>query len=166
MTAALTAREFRDVMGCFATGVTVITAAHDGARRGMTANAFSSVSLDPPLLLVCVARTASMFPLLSEAETFAVNILAADQQDVSTRFAKDGDFANGPEPRYHEGEAGTPVLDDVLASAVCRVYARYDGGDHMLLLGEVLQAEAARPGAEPLLFFQGRYREIEAVRAQ
>lgn len=160
---ALTPRQFRDSMGCFATGVTVVAAVADGVLRGMTANAFTSVSLDPPLLLVCVARTASMFPIIEAASSFSVNILAEDQEAISSRFARDGEFTQADDIHYHEAELGTPVLDDVLARAVCRVHARYDGGDHLLLIGEVVNAEICRPDVEPLLFFRGRYREIEVA---
>lgn len=161
----LTSREFRDVMGCFATGVTVVTAAAGDVRRGMTANAFSSVSLEPPLLLVCVARTSSMFPVVEATDTFAVNILAEDQQALSTQFAKDGDFSHWEGARFRE-VLGVPVLEDVVAYAVCRVHARQDGGDHVLLLGEVIEGGTPRREAQPLLFFQGQYREIGAVGAR
>ncbi|MPZ99961.1 MAG: flavin reductase [Dehalococcoidia bacterium] len=151
-------------MGRFATGVTVVTVACDEERRGMTANAVTSVSLDPPLLLVCVARTASIFPLFERAGSFAVNILTADQHEVSSLFAHDGDMRGRTSDVPHSpGVTGAPILADALAYADCQITARYDGGDHSLVLGQVQEAVVARPEAEPLLFFAGKYRGLGSI---
>ena len=128
--ASIDSREFRNTMGLFATGVTVVTARVGQQRRGMTANSFTSVSLHPPLLLVCVDNGASMHPMLEVAESFAVNILAADQRAASDAFARHGQneaVMNGIP--FHDGPLGSPILDDVMAWVECRVEARHAGGD-------------------------------------
>lgn len=153
------ARTLRDALGCFATGITVVTAmAPDGAPIGLTANSFTSVSLDPPLLLVCIANTAGSAPTLREAEHFAVNVLQIGQQAVSGRFAgKDEDrFAASD---WSLGENGAPVLSGSLSAFECRRHAVHDGGDHFILVGEVKRAQfdARR---DPLLYFRGKYRRL------
>ena len=153
-------RLFRDVMGNFATGVTVVTAAAGETKRGMTANAVSSVSLDPPLLLVCIAQPGTMLSVVDEVPSFAVNILAREQLDLSVEFARDGTFDRMPDLKYEMSEAGSPILDGVVAYADCRVHERYAGGDHVIVVGEVLETKICRPDAEPLVFFRGRYREL------
>src|SRR3546814_1665561 len=129
------ARTFRDALGCFATGVTVVTAmCPDGTPIGLTANSFTSVSLDPPLLLVCIANSAGSAPYLREAGRFAVNVLQIGQQPTSNRFAGKGEdrFAATP---WIKGEFGTPVLTGSLSSFECARHAVHDGGDHLLLVG-------------------------------
>lgn len=154
-------RLFRDTMGRFATGVTVLTFAVDGEVRGMTANSFTSLSLTPPLLLVCIGKDVSTYPLWERAESFVVNILGDDQKDVSDVFARHG---APPVPEsgvtYHDGVVGAPVLDGTLAHAECRVVQRHDGGDHTILVGEAVDISIDRPDDEPLLFFAGKYRTL------
>lgn len=153
------ARTFRDALGCFATGVTVVTGfGPDGNPIGLTANSFTSVSLDPPLLLVCIANSASSAPFLREAERFAVNVLQIGQQPTSNRFAgKDEDrFAATP---WEVGEFGTPVLTGSLSSFECARDALHDGGDHFILVGRVLKA-IFEPRRDPLLYFRGKYRKL------
>jgi flavin reductase (DIM6/NTAB) family NADH-FMN oxidoreductase RutF/pimeloyl-ACP methyl ester carboxylesterase len=153
------ARTFRDALGCFATGVTIITAmAPDGKPVGLTANSFTSVSLDPPLLLVCVANNAGSAPVLKNAERFAVNVLQIGQQPTSNRFAGKGEdrFANTP---WEVGEFGTPVLTGSLSSFECARDAVHDGGDHFILVGRVLKA-MFEPRRDPLLYFRGKYRRL------
>ena len=160
---SLDSREFRNTMGLFATGVTVVTAQYRHQRRGMTANSFASVSLHPPLLLVCVDHSASMLPILEVAETFAVNILAADQRAASDAFARHGEseaVMNGVP--FHDGPAGSPILEGVLGWAECRVEERYSGGDHTILVGRVESIAIERPDDDPLLFFSGGYRSLGA----
>lgn len=154
-------RGFRDVMGRFATGVTVVTIASEGRLRGMTANSFSSVSLDPALLLVCVDRNASIFPLFEAADAFAVNILTSEQIHVSAAFAAKGekDEVMGGQP-FSVGPLGSPLLDGVLAWAECRIEHRYDGGDHSIVVGRVQQMEITQAEASPLLYFAGQYRSL------
>lgn len=158
---SIDSREFRSTMGLFATGVTVVTARVGQQVRGMTANSFTSVSLHPPLLLICVDRSASMHPLLEVADAFVVNILAADQRPVSDAFARRGDHddAMGGMP-YRAGALGAPILDGVLAWAECRVEARHAAGDHTIIVGRVEGLSVERPGVDPLLFFSGGYRAL------
>lgn len=153
------ARTFRDALGCFATGVTIITAmGADGQPVGLTANSFTSVSLDPPLLLVCVANNAGSAPVLRAAERFAVNVLQIGQQPTSNRFAgkREDRFANTP---WEVGEFGTPVLTSSLSSFECARDAVHDGGDHFILVGRVLKA-MFEPRRDPLLYFRGKYRRL------
>lgn len=153
------ARTFRDALGCFATGVTVVTAfCPDGTPVGLTANSFTSVSLDPPLLLVCIANNASSAPYLRDAERFAVNVLQIGQQPTSNRFAGKGEdrFAATP---WDKGEFGTPVLSGSLSSFECARDAVHDGGDHFILVGRVLKA-IFEPRRDPLLYFRGKYRKL------
>lgn len=157
----LDARAYRDLVGRFATGVTVVTTTHGGVHRAMTANAVSSVSLDPVLVLVCIERTASIHEVIRDAGVFAINILASDQESVSRLFAQRGAL---PEPLggvpFFLGETGTPILEDTLGWLDCRVWAEYDGGDHTIYVGEVVAMDLAMPGGEPLVFFSGRYRQL------
>ena len=152
-------RTLRDALGTFATGVTIVTAtAPDGKHIGLTANSFTSVSLDPPLLLVCPARNAGSMPVLETAEYFAVNVLHIGQQGVSNLFAAKGEdrFA---ETEFELWDRGVPILANALASFECRKYAEYDGGDHVILVGEVERVRYA-PQRDPLLYFRGKYRRL------
>ncbi len=161
--ASIDSREFRNTMGLFATGVTVITARVGHERRGMTANSFTSVSLHPTLVLICVDQSASMLPFLQIADAFAVNILAADQRDVSDAFARRGQREaemNGVP--FHDGALGAPVLDGVLGWAECRIEERFAGGDHTIIVGRAESIAIERPGIDPLLFFAGGYRSLGA----
>lgn len=153
------ARTLRDALGCFATGVTVVTAlCPDGTPVGLTANSFTSVSLDPPLLLVCVANNAGSAPYLRQAQRFAVNVLQIGQQPTSNRFAGKGEdrFAATP---WELGEFETPVLSGSLGSFECSREAVHDGGDHFILVGRVLKA-IFEPRRDPLLYFRGKYRKL------
>jgi len=153
------ARTFRDALGCFATGVTVVTAiCPDGTPIGLTANSFTSVSLDPPLLLVCIANNAGSAPYLKDAERFAVNVLQIGQQPTSNRFAGKGEDRFGITP-WELGEFGTPVLSGSLSSFECSRDAVHDGGDHFILVGRVLKA-IFEPRRDPLLYFRGKYRKL------
>jgi flavin reductase (DIM6/NTAB) family NADH-FMN oxidoreductase RutF len=154
---------FRQVLGRFATGVTVITVCQGDVRRGMTANAFSSVSLNPPLILVSVDKKADTHSMLMESDAFCVNILAEHRRAWSDWWAgkapKDLDqFVDVP---YSTKATGSPVLDDCLGYIDCKVWARYDGGDHTLFVGEVQDAAVnTDPDIKPLLFFASKYRKI------
>lgn len=153
------ARTFRDALGCFATGVTVVTAiCPDGTPIGLTANSFTSVSLDPPLLLVCIANNAGSAPYLRDAERFAVNVLQIGQQPTSNRFAGKGEDRFGLTP-WEVGEYGTPVLTGSLSSFECARDAVHEAGDHFLLVGRVLKA-IFEPRRDPLLYFRGKYRKL------
>lgn len=148
--------ELRRIMGHFATGVTVITTiSQDGTPYGLTANAFMSVSLEPPLLLISVDKKAESYPYFEQTRVFTINILRDDQEGLSRRFAVSG--GNKFEGvAYHRGANDVPILDDTLAHVECRLYATHDAGDHTLYLGEILEAET-REG-RPLLFYRGGYR--------
>src|SRR5579885_3403965 len=150
--------ELRRVMGHFATGVTVITTlSKEGKMHGLTANAISSLSLDPPLLLICVDKKAESYPCFEESKVFTVNILADDQEDISRRFAvSGGEKFEGV--AYRRGANGAPILNGTLAHLECKLYAAYDGGDHTIYLGLIEEAETRE--AKPLLFFRGGYREL------
>ena len=145
-------------MGCFATGVTVITTRdQSGQPYGLTANAVTSLSLEPPLLLICVDRKAETFPHFFDSKIFVLNILAEDQEEVSRRFAKTGGdkFAGVP---CRIGHLDTPILEGTLGHVECRIIETLEGGDHVIHVGEVEHAEA-RDG-RPLLFFRGRYQRL------
>jgi len=153
--------EFRRVMGHFATGVTVVTS-HDGAGKlgGLTANAVASVSLDPPLLLVCVDKKSDSYPLFDASRSFAVNILANQQETLSRRFAKSGgDKFTGV--GYRIGVTGCPILTDTIAFLDCRVRYTFEAGDHTIYVGEAVEI-AVGSDAEPLLYFRGGYRNLSA----
>ena len=155
---AIEKNELRRVMGHFATGVTVITSIRtSGELHGLTANAFTSVSLIPPLLLVCIDKNAESYPCFDESRIFTVNVLAADQEAISRKFAvTGGDKFTGVS--YRIGANGAPILDGALAYLECRVTEKIDGGDHTIYIGEIEQAETKE--GKPLLFFRGGYREL------
>ncbi len=150
---------FRAVLGRFASGVTVVTT-RDAAGRdhGLTVSAFSSLSLEPPLVLVCIDQSSSVQPVLREASHFVVNVLASTQEALSRRFSgRDLDRFDGS--GYSRGNTGLAVLDEVLAYLECRVAHRLDQGDHTIFVGEVLSLELGRPGAA-LVYVGGGYRSV------
>jgi flavin reductase (DIM6/NTAB) family NADH-FMN oxidoreductase RutF len=152
---AIDARELRNIMGHFATGVTVITTKNvDGKPFGLTANAFTSLSLDPPLVLICVDKTVDCYACFEESKVFVVNFLSEDQEHLSRRFATKGieKFEGVP---YRLGECGVPLLDGAMGYIECKLLNGYDGGDHTIYVGEILSAAAS--GDRPLLFFKGKY---------
>ena len=152
-------RTLRDALGCFATGVTVVTClGPDGNPAGLTVNSFTSVSLDPPLLLVCLHKMAASATALTEASHFAVNVLQTGQQPASIRFATRDEDRFGTTP-WACGEAGAPILKDSLGVFECERYAVHDGGDHQILIGQVVKA-SFDGSLDPLLFFRGRYRRL------
>lgn len=149
-------RALRRSMGCFATGVTIVTAPNtDGPPVGMTVSSFNSVSIEPPLVLFSIARTARSLADLERAETYAVNVLSSAHVDLSNRFARAGeDKWDGVE--FVLGEGGVPIFDDAVGSFDCVPYATYDGGDHLIFVGEVVRHRSA-DHLEPLLFYRGGY---------
>lgn len=150
--ASFDSRAFRNALGRFATGVTVVTTAVDGGVHGMTANAFTSVSLDPPLIVVSVARHARMHGYLTTGARFGVSVLSEDQQASAWTFA--GRPQTGGQPVFQQ-RRDVPVLEHALAQLVCAVEALYPGGDHTLVLGRV-QDLWYRDGS-PLTFYRGRF---------
>ena len=154
-------RDFRDALAQFATGVAVVTAEVDGRLLGSTVSSFSSVSLDPPLVLFSLARSALTYPLWRQATHFGVTVLGEDQSAISTRFAQSGaDKWEGLAPL--RGAAGIPVIAGGLVTFECETYALYDGGDHEIVVGRVLSF--SRGEAPPLLFHGGRYRRLHSDR--
>jgi flavin reductase (DIM6/NTAB) family NADH-FMN oxidoreductase RutF len=151
---------FRSVLGRFATGVTVITTRDDAGRdHGMTVSAFASLSLQPPRVLVCVDRAASMFAILQEGRWFAVNVLASHQEALSRRFANLDASERFEGIGFSRGPHGAPLLDEALARLECRVVVKHDGGDHGIVVGDVEQAETSED--RPLLYYRGGYAQLE-----
>lgn len=151
-------RELRNTLGCFATGVAVVTTVAEGHRPvGITVNSFTSVSLDPPLVLWSLERDSTTFATFEAATHYTVNILTESQQDLSQRFSQ-------TENRHMEGlacetgENGCAILPHVLAFLECAIDQRLDGGDHIILLGRVMRF--ARFAGQPLLFAQGKYAQV------
>lgn len=153
-------RAFRDALGCFATGVTVVTSVTpQGELLGITANSFNSVSLDPPLVLFSLDRSAYSLKAFQESGCFAINVLREDQVALSSNFARPlSDKWHGV--AYELWDTGSPILKDALASFECRTHSVYDGGDHLIFVGRVLRLRSQTEG-QPLLFFRGAYRRID-----
>jgi flavin reductase (DIM6/NTAB) family NADH-FMN oxidoreductase RutF len=165
---------FRRLLGYFATGVTVVTTIDrrpDGSEVpwGTTVNAFSSLSLDPPLVMMAIGRERSIHPIIRAVNTFAVNVLAEDAQALSDCFAgapvtpSRAEFCGAS---YHAGALGLPILDDAVAAFECRVQSVHDAGDHSIFVGRVEAAEDIRKPALPLLYFRGRYLRIERAESE
>ncbi len=148
----------RSAMGSFLTGVTVITAMHDGEPAGLAANSFTSVSLDPPLVLFCAARSSSSWPKIDAAGRFCVNVLPDDGEATCRIFASPGDRFTQVE--WQPGVTGSPVLASALAYADCEIEHRYDGGDHVIVVGRVVEL-GQREHGQPLAFFRGGYGRFE-----
>jgi len=157
------ARRFRDVLGTFASGITVITTVSNGEPIGMTCQSFSSVSLDPPLVLFVPARSSRAWPVIQRTGRFCVNVLAADQEHVSAQMATKGadKFA---EIDWRPAEVtGSPVIDGTLAHLDCTIHTVHEGGDHYVVVGRVEHLETTdRDVSEPLLYYRGRYRTTDS----
>jgi flavin reductase (DIM6/NTAB) family NADH-FMN oxidoreductase RutF len=151
--------EFRSALGRFPSGVTVVTTtAADGSDQGMTVSAFCSVSLDPPLVLICIEKTASIYEALVQAPWFVVNILSAGQEQIARRFSiVDIDRFEGV--GYSRSQNGIAILDDVLGVVECKAHSMHDAGDHTIIVGEV-EATRAETGT-PLLYYRGGYAQLE-----
>jgi flavin reductase (DIM6/NTAB) family NADH-FMN oxidoreductase RutF len=160
---AVSTDEFRQALGHFPTGVTVITVNRgQGEVHGMTANAFTSVSLVPPLVLVCVDHNARTHPLLKEQRRFGVNVLEEQQEALARYFAdthQSQEAAAHLGVRYSFTDRGTPLLQNCLAQLECALVAAHEAGDHTIFVGQVEQL-ATREG-RPLLFYRGRYSQLE-----
>jgi 3-hydroxy-9,10-secoandrosta-1,3,5(10)-triene-9,17-dione monooxygenase reductase component len=156
----LSPRRIRNVLGHFATGLTVITAATENGPAGFTCQSFASLSLEPALVTFSPARTSSTWPLLRRAGRFTVNILPADHQHLAAQFARSGadKFAG---VHHSPSPLGNPVLDGALAWVDCGLHQEYDGGDHTIVVAAV-HALSARTGGDPLLFFKGDYVSVQA----
>jgi 3-hydroxy-9,10-secoandrosta-1,3,5(10)-triene-9,17-dione monooxygenase reductase component len=150
--------QLRKALGSFATGVTIVTTyGEDGKDYGLTANSFNSVSMDPPMVLWSLGKKSTSLVVFSRASHFAVHVLASDQEDISNRFAKSGTdkFAGCTVERGH---GNVPLLDGCSAIFECRVAHQYEGGDHIIFVGEVLNFDSvSRP---PLVFHAGQYGSV------
>ena len=156
--AGIGSAEFRHAVGHFATGVTIVTSVGPaGEPVGTTANAVCSLSLDPPLILVCFDRSSLTLAAIRSHGAFAINVLAAPQQHLSANFARRGVAAVWEGVRHRPGPTGSPRLADVLATLECTVEYQVPGGDHEILVGRVRHAETAGTDAEPLLYWRGGY---------
>jgi flavin reductase (DIM6/NTAB) family NADH-FMN oxidoreductase RutF len=149
---------FRSVLGRFATGVTVLTTRMGAEDHGMTASAFCSVSLSPPLVLACIDEKADMIEFLRSAEHLGVNVLSEEQEALSRRFAEiEGDRFEGV--GFKRGVTGVALLDNALAHLECRIVDRHPAGDHTIYVAEVLEAEAF--GSRPLIYYRSGYAMLE-----
>jgi flavin reductase (DIM6/NTAB) family NADH-FMN oxidoreductase RutF len=145
---------FRHALAHFASGVTVVTTAHAGRLYGMTVSSFASLSLKPPLVLICVEQNLITHTAITDAGWFAVNILEHSQEELSRRFAtrEDDKFTD---VAWHTGRAGMPLLDGALTTIECRLHDTFPGGDHTIFVGEVIEAEVGR--GSPLLYYRSGY---------
>jgi 3-hydroxy-9,10-secoandrosta-1,3,5(10)-triene-9,17-dione monooxygenase reductase component len=150
----------RTVCGHFVTGVTVITTALRGEAAGATVNSFTSVSLDPPLVLFCLHRGSRFAALVHESGSFAVNFLAGGQERVAWAFAAK-ETARFHDLPHQESEAGGPILREALAYLCCRTVNEFDGGDHTIFVGEVVRLGVQRHQDEPLVFYRGAMKRLE-----
>lgn len=155
------ARRFRDVLGRFASGVTVVTSTSGGEPVGMTCQSFSSVSLDPPLVLFIPAKTSRAWPLIQRSGRFCVNFLAADQAELSNTMASRGVDKFAGIDWAPSAATGSPLLPGTLGYVDCAIHAVHEAGDHYVVIGRVLEL-AASDEPEPLLFFQGKYRTTDS----
>jgi flavin reductase ActVB len=160
MTTLSSATTFRAAMSCFASGVTVVTTRdEDGTPFGFTANSFCSVSLDPPLILVCLARTANCYPVFTGCARFAVSILADHHLDVAERFAtKQEDKFDGP--AFTSTPQGMPAVEDALCVLSCTVEDLVDAGDHAILLGRV--HDVTLTGGTPMVYYDSTFHHLRA----
>jgi flavin reductase (DIM6/NTAB) family NADH-FMN oxidoreductase RutF len=159
--AEVTAAEFRHAMSHFATGVTVVTSVgEDGQPVGTTANAVTSLSLDPPLVLVCFDLSSQTLQAVRGHGAFVVNVLAAPQQHLSANFARRGLAAAWDGVRHRRGPTGSPRLEDVLAVLECTVEHALPGGDHEIIVGRIRHIETNPAPIAPLLYFRGSYAEL------
>ena len=159
----LTDQSLRKLRGLFASGVTVVTTAQDGRLRGITVSAFSSLSLDPPLVLLCIVNEASTCDMITESGVFAVNILSDDQEFLAERFAARAPIVNErfEGVPYQTAVTGAPILEESIAWYDCRVEAKYDGGDHTIFVGRVAALGFGAASRQPLLYFANRYAALK-----
>lgn len=160
--APISSQDLRAAFGKFATGVTVMTAiTAEGERLGATVSSFNSVSLDPPLILFSLARTARAFDHWAKVDGFAVNILAEDQTDISNRFAKSMSDKWAGIATSRGPALGLPLIQGALAMFECATHGRFDGGDHLIIVGEILSVRSSENARRPLLFYGSRYRSLD-----
>jgi 3-hydroxy-9,10-secoandrosta-1,3,5(10)-triene-9,17-dione monooxygenase reductase component len=157
--APITDQTLRKARGLVAGGVTVVTTVHEGKLRGVTVSAFSAVSLNPPLVLICLANESESREWIAESGIFAVNILSDDQEFLSERFAARAPIVNArfDGVPYHTAITGSPILDGSVGWYDCRVEATHDGGDHTIFVGRVEAIGFGAEGKQPLIYFANRY---------
>jgi flavin reductase (DIM6/NTAB) family NADH-FMN oxidoreductase RutF len=158
--------EFRRVIGRFATGITIVTTVADGVDHAMTVNAFTSLSLDPVLVLFCPEKVARFHDVVTGAKTWAVSVLGEDSQNASRWFATRGRTIEGQLDGWpiHRGPVtGAPILDEAIAALECRTHAVYEGGDHSIVVGEVLSVSRPNPDGSPLLYYDGDYHRVHPL---
>ena len=150
------AEDYKRTLACWATGVTIVTARAGDRIHGMTVSAFTEVSLDPPLVLVCADKSSNTHPVIAEGGVFAVNVLARDQEQLSNRFAsKKDEHRRFDSLEIEAGATGAPLLPGTVAALDCRVVAAHDAGDHVIYVGRVEEARSS--DREPLLYVRGAY---------
>ena len=153
-------RAFRNALGCFATGITVVTTlCPDGHLVGVTVNSFSSVSLDPPLVLFSLGRASQAYDFFVNGKAFAVNVLASDQEDLSARFSRRDLQERWEGVGVERWDTGVPILTGCLANIECDKETVYDGGDHAIVVGRVRRLRSTAEG-DPLLYFRGAYGQL------
>jgi flavin reductase (DIM6/NTAB) family NADH-FMN oxidoreductase RutF len=158
---SIDARAFRQAVGQFVTGVTVIALEVDGEIRAMTANSFTSLSLDPPLVLFCLGKQTKAGHTIHRADGFSVNILCEQQQDLSTYFAGAWKQESPPPFTFTEWREGAPRLDGAAVSLCCVTQRIHEGGDHWIVVGEVVAIHRPEEPLPPLVFFSGRYAALK-----
>lgn len=152
-------RELRNALGRFATGVCVITTVDaQGRAVGMTANSFSSVSLDPPLVLWSLQSGSDIYDTFAHPRRYAINVLSSEQMELSNQYAKKGDHVLDP-AHYSPGRHGAPIIRNCLVSFECELDTTHEGGDHLIIIGRVKDV-SSRPTGKPLLFHSGSYCEL------
>jgi flavin reductase (DIM6/NTAB) family NADH-FMN oxidoreductase RutF len=153
---AVSSDEYRQALSRWASGVTIVTARHGERIHGMTVSAFTAVSLDPPLVLICAERSSHTLPVIAEGGVFAVNVLSRDQSELSSRFAsKKYEWRRFDGLEMETGATGAPLLRGVVANIDCRVVAAHTHGDHIVYIGSV--EEVRHFDREPLVYFRGAY---------
>jgi flavin reductase (DIM6/NTAB) family NADH-FMN oxidoreductase RutF len=149
------ARAFRNALGCFPTGVVVVTAGSEASHKGITVNSFASVSLDPPLVLWCMDRRSSRYETFTNSANFTISVLSSDHKTVSSRLATPGEHSLDGLP-LEKTECGPPGLADALAVLECARETVHEGGDHTIIVGRVLRFRYRETG-QPLVYFRGHY---------
>jgi len=159
---SVSSETFREVLGKFATGVTIVTLTNREGSHGLTVNAFSSVSLEPPLVLICIQKNGTSHSALAETNHFVVNILSADQRELADRFA-DSNLSSAERfrgIRYQLSAIGIPILGDTLGHLECKIVNEINAGDHTIFLGRADHAEVHDGNLAPLLFYGSRYHRL------
>ncbi len=160
MSTTIDPREFRRSLAQFATGIVVVTTKDiNGKTVGLTMNSFSSVSMDPPLVLFSIAKSSFNIMNFVQAKAYAINVLGSKQRNISDQFSRAGED-KWKDVKFFDGELGVPILDGVAAYFECTPFAQCDGGDHTIFVARVEKHKMAEEDVVPLLFYQGQYRQI------